>query len=223
MFNLFNLKQVSFSIATIAATVTVSALSPTAAKAVTITGTITGIWDIASGELTPGDPFTVTYSYDDTNLIYDSTSASASGSLLSLVLSSGDYRDVFNLNGERGSNSGTIVFSNTRLSVDAAYFTVLPSGRTSAYTYFRSERERGQLLSGKPYVKDEIETYKYRFPRAGSGPFGYTQSNVEFSPDPTAIAAAVPAPAVVPGWLLGLGLGVLGKRKAEAALKRQKA
>jgi hypothetical protein len=231
---MINLKQASLSIAALTATATVSAFSPSAQAAI-ITGTITGTWDSAFGEFTAGDPFTVTYTYDDTSIV----NSYGSFSLLSFILSSGSYTDVFNLNpytpGTLGYGSGSVFLSDTLFGIDANYTASLPSGPTSSQTYFRGSRQRSQLSNGDPAVRDQIETYKYRFDGAAGGPFGFTdnlkfspelgryflsQSTVEFSPDPTAPATAVPAPAVLPGWLLVLGLGVLGKRKAEAALKK---
>ena len=80
----------------------------------------------------------------------------------------------------------------------------------SEYNYFHAYRQPGQN-NGIPFLDEFAQAFTYGNSTGTSDRNAYTGSNVNFSPDPTAVTA-VPTPALLPG-LAAFGLGVWRKRK----------
>lgn len=233
-------QKISAKVATFAAVLAVSALSSNVAQAATVTGTISGTWvdgngfsAYAQGLINLDDPFTATYSYDDTVFSSQSSNSgpdyyqsSYTSPLLSLEFTSGAYSHTFDFtNGGAGSlyfveqayappTYGTAV-SQLFMQVDANDPTA--PGQNS-FTANRVRQQTNGVLSGGSYVG-----FYSRDPITDTYPaYAYTYSDANFSDDltakalPTIPATAVPTPALLPG-LIGMGIAAFRKRKQEKA------
>lgn len=220
--------SISFAaIATIATTLTVGAIGSAPAQAKIITGSVTGTWDSNYGQganVNVGDTFTADYSYDDATLTSFPSYYQDSGyygSLLSLIVNSGSYsRDFSNSSSSIYfedvsiiAESGGYPFGYRNFEVSGGDYTAQVSNSFSAF------KQAGEGF-GEPFETSSAELFTYDS-NVGNYLDGVSaSSNVQFTPDPTAVSTpdptAVPEPALLSG-LIGLGVGVLRKRKAEAA------
>ena len=213
------------SIAISMAATLVSLVSATPANAATVTGTINGTWDgFVLGDFNLGDPFTATYSYDDTTISpygYSGTGYSYSGfdaPLLSLLVSSGSYSHQFDFS----NGGGTFYFQDYALTAPTytpysyKYARVDGSDTSgSESNYFSASRYTGQS-NGTPSLGGVAYAQTYNSSTSTSPRYGYTRYNVNFTPDITAPTTAIPTPALLPG-MVAFGLGVWRKRKAVVA------
>ena len=213
------------SIAISMAATLVSLVNATPADAGTVTGTVTGTWNnYAQGDFTLGDPFTATYSYDDTTISpygYSQTDYSYSGfsaPLLSLLVSSGSYSHQFDFS----TGSGYFNFQDYALtaptynSYSYKLAQVAASDTSGSETnYFHAYRYPGQS-NGTPFLNEVAQAYTYDSSTNTYSNYVYTTSNVNFTPDITAPTTAIPTPALLPG-MVAFGLGMWRKRKAVAA------
>jgi hypothetical protein len=196
------------------------------AEAAIITGSVTGIWDTQYGPrdyLTLGDTFTATYSYDDTALKPWGYSVPGItryyGSLLSLVVTSGNYSHTFDFS----NGIGQVQFENITGLTYYGYgssrnFIVFGSDSgPMGYNAFHAFKYTNKHDSG---IAFSFWLVQLGINNAQGDNIGYVEAvdNVNFTPDPT----AVPTPALLPG-LIGLGLGVIRKRKAEALKQKLEA
>ena len=193
------------------------------AQAAIVTGTISGTWnDYASGDLNLNAPFTADYSYDDTAISpynfsitdFDFSVTGFDVVLSSLKVTSGSYEHTFNFT--PGVGSGTFYFEDFALTppTHTPYnhrFARVSASDTigSKYSDFHASRQPGQA-NGTPFLYEFAQASTYDN-STGTSRYAYTGSNVNFSPDPTAVTA-VPTPALLPG-LAAFGLGVWRKRK----------
>ena len=192
------------------------------AQAAIVKGTINGTWnDYAEGALNLGDSFTATYSYDDTAVVpYDYSGTTGSDvshtgfnvGLSSLRVISGSYDHTFDFL-TPGAGSGSFHFQDYALTpphtpysqrVAQVYATDTIG---SEYNSFHASRQPGQN-NGIPFLYEFAEASTYDNSTDTYDRYAATYSNVNFSPDPT----AVPTPALLPG-LAAFGLGVWRKRK----------
>lgn len=235
---MFSLKQSSLSVATIAATISISAVFSTAAQAAIVGGQVTGVWQYdgdGAGGLSVGDAFTADYTYDSDSLtttdysdIYNySRYLISQVPLLSLVLNSGAVSHAFDL-----SSSVTVNYlyrqDIQQNPVDGQYsdkqdniyvYNFLAPGQNYFYAY----NQVGQNSDGSPFGGSYAQFFSYDSSTGTYPTFGYTYGDVAFSNSSS--ATPVPTPALLPG-LVGLGLGVLRKRKAnqaQAVLEEQQA
>lgn len=228
---MFNLKRVLLPAATIAAAVTVSV--STAAEAAILSGQVSGTWDgdyDGAGGFNPGDAFTADYTYNDSKIttIIDSSPYYYSEvkvvPLLSLVFTSGNVSHTFDFSDFSTSNSfGRLVWSDEQLYYSRNYRS--KSTEIFGYDYSAPSNNHFHFYAGSSwsYYTDSApqpftfaKAYSYNDP--SYFPYGETYAEVIFSnPSPV---TAVPTPALLPG-LIGLGLGVLRKRKAQAALEQK--
>lgn len=225
-------KRLSISFAAIATALTVGAIVSAPAQAKIITGSVIGTWDDNYGQganVNVGDTFTADYSYDDATLTFSDYSQPGFfqdfahyGSLLSLVVNSGSYSHDF-------SNDSTSVYLGDFKFEDSIGD---PSSRSSKYFAVGGNEDTAPGLESsfsavKQVGEDSGEPFSYfeaGFYTLGSNvnyPNGVSaSSDVQFTPDPTAVPTpdptAVPEPALLSG-LIGLGVGLLRKRKVEAA------
>ena len=184
------------------------------AQAAIVKGTISGTW----GQSGYGDSFTANYSYDDTTITpytvasyYNSSGFSAV--LSSLRVTSGSYDHTFDFT--PGVRNGTFEFTDYALA--APYTPYSYQGAQviafdtlgSESNLFRAYRYAGQY-NGSPdlNVHAAAQTFNNNGFVTRSA---YTTSNVNFSPDPTAVTA-VPTPGLLAG-LAAFGRGVWRKRK----------
>ena len=185
------------------------------AQAAIVKGNISGTW----GQSGYGDSFTANYSYDDTTIIpytygsYPGYNWSGFSAVLSsLRVTSGSYDHTFDFT--PGVGNGTFRF--TDYANAASYTPISYQGpEVSAYDTIGSESNQfyayqfpGQE-NGYPFLN--VHASAYTFKNGSLTRQAYTTSNVNFSPDPTAVTA-VPTPALLPG-LVAFGLGVWRKRK----------
>ena len=189
------------------------------AQAAIVTGTISGTWnDYASGDLNLNAPFTADYSYDDTAISpynFSITDFSVTGFdvvLSSLKVTSGSYDHTFDFTpGVGGGGFRFRDFAQTpptytpysgRFAEVVAWDSI-----GSEYNEFGAYRTLGQN-NGTPSLDEYARTSTYNNSSNTYDRHAATYSNVNFSPDPT----AVPTPALLPG-LAAFGLGVWRKRK----------
>lgn len=231
---MFNLKQVSISVATIALPTVVSALVSTPAQAAIISGQVTGTWDYdydGVGGFNVGDTFTADYTFDSSSVTTtdysDPTQYSryfySSVPLLSLVLNSGSISHSFDWS---TGGYGVLVWDD--LQSNPAYYgqyryisTSLQAYDFSApgYNYFSAYSQVGRYSDGSPFAAFSAQAYSYDYSTGTYPTNGLTDSQVNFStPAPTAI----PTPALLPG-LVGFGVGVLRKRKQAGAVTAKSA
>lgn len=150
--------------------------------------------------------------------------------LSSLRVSSSSYDHTFDLTPSVGSGTFQIqdyavtpqtysapFYSNSYRAAGVSNYRVVDVLASdtigSKYNDFRAYRSLGQA-NGTSILGDQYAS-AYTYDRdANTGAFdryAYTNSNVNFSPDPTAVTA-VPTPALLPG-MMAFGLGVWRKRK----------
>jgi hypothetical protein len=229
---------IAFAIA--ANTAGISILNTSSVQAAIVTGTITGTWDYyVSGSFNLGDVFTAEYSYDDAAIVpYDLSNIDPSDPdvrnvgfnvpLSSLKVTVGSsYSHIFNFS-DPSSSFSELVFQDFALLPP----THIPSFSSKIvgvvahdgfgkadFNRFSAARYRDQE-DGIPYPLFHSVDAGYASVDPSTGIYtsrGYGSSrgynDVTFSPDLT--ATAVPTPALLPG-LMGLGIGVLRKRRAEA-------
>lgn len=219
-------KRLFTSLAAVATLLSFGSLGCNPGQAAIVKGSVTGIWDrnfIQGGDVNVGDLYTATYSYDDALLTPYSTSipgvaqySGLYGSLLSLVVSSGSYSHTFDFSNGSGEVRfedyiGDPSFYNT--SYISKFFGVLGLDNTAqGYNFFRAYNQSEEFgsLPGIPFNREYARLYTRD--SQGNDTNVVDAFNARFTSDSTAI----PTPALLPG-LIGLGLGVLRKRKAEAA------
>jgi len=164
------------------------------AQAAIVKGNISGTW----GQSGYGDSFTANYSYDDTTITpYTYASypgynwSGFSAVLSSLRVTSGSYDHTFDFT--PGVGNGTFRF--TDYAIAASYTPISYQGpEVSAYdtigsesNHFRAHQFPGQE-NGTPFLGE----YAYAQTTDNNGSLtrsAYTTSNVNFSPDPTAVTA----------------------------------
>ncbi len=214
---MFNFKQALLPVATIAATVTISAVCSTAAQAATVTGRISGVWEDALGGangLEVGTSFTADYTYDDSSLVTTDVAGSlytrylvTSAPLLSLMVNSGAFSQTFNtgtfeLLDIKGGPSGSEYISK------GFQFLASDSLRTIR---FSANKSAGQVNSNTPFnfTAARFDIDNNNSPFDGSPIFASTNAFTNGLNPP---ATPVPTPALLPG-LVGLGMAALRKRK----------
>jgi hypothetical protein len=231
-------QRFSFVTAIAITTSGISILDTSLAQAAIVTGTISGTWDYASGSFNLGDIFTAEYSYDAAAVVpYDLSDLDPAGDvrnvgftvpLSGLKVTVGSfYSHIFDFS-DPASSFGEFIFQDFAL-LPPTYSPSFSSKTAGVEAYdgfgkadsnrFSAYRAREQY-GGIPFsfLSHSVEAgYGSVDPTTGfytSQGFGSTHSNdVTFSPDLT--ATAVPTPALLPG-LLGFGLSIWRKRKAEA-------
>jgi hypothetical protein len=221
---MFNLKQVSISIAAIAATLTINILDSTTAQAAIISGQVTGTWQYdydGAGGFNVGDAFTAEYTYDSDNVTtYDYSDPTywsrylvSSVPLLSLVLNSGTVSQIFDFNtvGSKYLQWHDIQAQPTYYGQYGYKQTYLYAEDYSLpdYNYFNAYSLLGQYSDGSPWSGSYALAYSYDTNTGTYSAYGYTYDRVTFS---TSSPTAVPTPALLPG-LLGLGISVVRRRK----------
>lgn len=219
-------KRLSISFAAIATALTVGALGSAPAQAITINGSVTGTWDFSyvdGGIVNVGDTFTADYSYDDATLtFFDSSQPGVfqyfgyNVFLLSLIVNSGSYSHTFDFS--NGYGQFTFIDADISTTYDRKYkeFTVFGRDNTAPkLSEFSAVKQAGESGS-EPFNYSSAQFFSYDNNAGHYLVDASTFSNVQFTPDPTAVPAAVSEPSLLAG-LIGLGVGVLRKRKAEAA------
>jgi len=218
-------KRLSISFAAVAAVLTVGTLGSGSAQAMIVTGSVTGTWDGSFGQganVNVGDTFTADYSYDDATLKPYNVSnpgyyqySEYYGSLLSLIVNSGSYSHTFDLaNGYGFVSFADFAYDPSYVPYSYKTFSVQGYDYTSpGFNFFDSYTQKVDD-HGTPskYQSARLYTYDNQVENYPNGVYAF--SNVKFTPDPT--ATAVPTPALLPG-LIGLGIGVLRKRKGNVA------
>ncbi|MDX2241194.1 MAG: PTPA-CTERM sorting domain-containing protein [Leptolyngbyaceae cyanobacterium bins.302] len=212
--------------AALAAVIAVGTLSSGSAQAAIVTGTVTGTWDYdyVLGNVTVGDTFKATYTYDDAALTPYSYSDPGyyeytgwTGSLLSLIVESGTYSHTFDF----ASGGSYIQFEDFDgdpgyYYSDYRHFSVYGGdydSTTEVSNNFYAYKRVGKYFNGTPFESLYASLYGYDYVN-GSATNGVYTYKANFTPDPTAVP--VPTPALLPG-LIGMGVAALRKRKAEAA------
>jgi hypothetical protein len=235
---MFKLNQLSLSVATIAATVTIGAVCSTTAQAAIVTGSVSGVWEYdwygSSGWWIPiGDAFTATYTYntdDITRTDYSNWSGYTryfqdSVPLLSLVLSSDTFSHEFDFN-TVSSIYGYGAYSYLQWwdyqYADSQYETkgtqlYAADFPGSLANYFYAYEQAGKYWDGTPWSSSSASASSYDYITGTLLKYPYTYSGVTFS-DPHTFPppATVPTPALLPG-LIGMGMAAVRKRKANQA------
>ena len=217
---MFSLKQFSLAVATLAATVTVSALCSTAAQAAIVGGRVSGTWQYdfdGAGGFNVGDTFTADYTYDDANVTttdssnsYNSRYLTSTVPLLSLILNSGSVTQTFDLSTSISNYLYSLdiqqnpIYGQYEEKQNRIY--VLDSS-APGQNYFTAQSSFGKYVGGSPFANYYAQGGSYNFTTRTDVTGAYTYAPVTFS------ATAVPTPALLPG-LIGLGVSVLRKRKA---------
>jgi hypothetical protein len=235
---MLSLKQVALSAAAIAVSTSVTVLYSTPTQAAIVGGKVSGVWSYdydGTGGFNVGDAFTAEYTYDSDSITETDYSYSGyynafqrTASLLSLVLKSGSFSHIFDLDPSANKGSGIIQwygFKSTSSSYGQAdheqplisAYESSASGSTSLYAYLTS----GVDFFGNPFSSGYASAYSSDY-NTGEYFSAYGYNNIEFSgatPDP----ASIPTPALLPG-LIGLGVSVLRRRKqADASPAEQQA
>ncbi|MBD2021961.1 PTPA-CTERM sorting domain-containing protein [Leptolyngbya sp. FACHB-36] len=225
---MFNLKWILLPAATIAAAVTVSI--STAAQAPILGGQATGIWQYDYDEedgFSVGESFRADYTYNSDNITTTTSSSEffsfysySSVPLLSLVLNSGPVSLTYDFS--TPGNDYRLIWREFRQN-PAYGQTKEKSRRIVAYDYSGENR----FFAGTSLVQYDDGSLESTFFAEASSfdsststylAYGQTYTEVIFS-DPSPVTA-VPTPALLPG-LVGLGLGILRKRKAQAASEQK--
>lgn len=224
---MFNLKQISLSVATIAATVTISAVCSTTAQAAIVGGRVSGTWQAAAGGvngLDVGTAFTADYTYDSASLVTtDVASFNPSYSrylvnsapLLSLVVNSGAFNYAFNPGRLNSFNQFDIQggpaspqYASTGFSLYASEF----SGQS--VNTFSVGKFAGQFDNNKPFEDILARFYIDDNGNFNDGYSSYAQTNAIIDGSLPPSGTPVPTPALLPG-LVGLGAAALRKRKKQ--------
>lgn len=223
---MFNLRQFSLSALTLAATVTIATLCSSTAQAAIVGGQVSGTWQYdfdGVGGFNVGDTFTADYTYDDANVTTNDYSNSyysrylySTVPLLSLVLTSGNVNQTFDVSTGYGQLYWYDIQSNP-------IYGQYESKQTSIYAYnylatrqnyFYTSNSIGKDYNGTPFTGSFAQAYSYDNATYLYSSGAYTYAPVTFS------ATTVPTPALLPG-LIGLGLGVLRKRRGQVVLEGQ--
>jgi hypothetical protein len=242
---MFKLNQLSLSVATIAATVTIGAVcSTTTAQAATVTGSVSGIWEYDWVEWIPlGDAFTATYTYntdDITRTDYSNWSGYTrylqdSVPLLSLVLSSDTFSHEFDFNTVHSIYGYTAYgylqwwdyqYADSQYEAKGTQLYAADFSGALANSFSAYERA-SKYWDGTPWSDSYASAYSSHDSITGTYlKYPYTNSGATFSdPHTFPSPATVPTPALLPG-LIGMGLGAVRKRKAnqtQEALEEQSA
>ena len=197
------------------------------AQAAIVKGTISGTWNYqAIGDLNLNDSFTATYEYDEATIISspynyfvspDNHLTDFTAALSKLRVISGNYDHTFDFTS--GVGNGTFHFqdyaqteSANRYEYSYRFAQVNATDNIGSESNYFSARRYPYLfggISGIPRLSEFAEALTSN--NSVSVSSASTYSNVNFSPDPTAVTA-VPTPALLPS-LAAFGLGVWRKRK----------
>jgi hypothetical protein len=226
---MFNLNQVSISIAAIAATATM--LHSTTAEAAIVSGRVSGVWQYSySPGASLNQPFTADYTFDTDSITEIDYSSPGQynypfrrASLLSLVLNSSSFNHTFDFSPNVGSGViDWVRFQST--SPDSGYgqldyeyveisaYDVL----ANVYNRFYAYNYSGVEFYGAPFSNSYARGYSYDYnPGNVLGGYGDNASFSGATPAPNAI----PTPALLPG-LIGMGVSVLRKHKRSEAIAK---
>ncbi|MBD2034679.1 PTPA-CTERM sorting domain-containing protein [Leptolyngbya sp. FACHB-321] len=219
-------KRISTSFAAVATLLSFGILSCDPTQAAIVKGSVTGTWDysyVQGTNVSIGDSYTATYSYDDALLTPYSASIPGGvrysglyGSLMSLVVNSGSYSHTFDFSNGRGEVRFEDYIRDPdfyNASYTSKFFGVFGLDNTAqGYNFFRAynqSEEFGSLpgiLFNSEYARLNTRNNQ------GTDTNLVEASNARFRSGST----AVPTPALLPG-LIGLSISVLRKRKAQAA------
>jgi MYXO-CTERM domain-containing protein len=208
-----------------ASTVSLGIIPALPAQAATINGTISGTWNFyASGNVNLNDPFTATYTYDDTQVVTQDLSNSGytdirhTVNLTSLVLVAGSLSHTFDVS---TPNFAQLFWEE--LTYTAPY--------TPGTVKYLSLAAQDRTALGNPgfSAQRQVNDYPgYAFSiglsaeAAGVDPItfersqGLTYSDVIFNPEFPSTPTSVPTPALLPG-LIVLGAALRRRRQKVCA------